>query len=436
MLRVTSSRAARGLQFSKATFFVAKRQESAWASVQAAPADKILGLTVLYNNDTNPSKINLGVGAYRDNDGKPWILPSVKAAEQVLAQTETNKEYVPIVGSPKFNELIKKMLYSHDEAGKKLLEDGRVLTAQGISGTGSLRVLGEFVRTFYPKSKKVLVPNPTWANHVAILEKAGLTTGKYSYYDYKTNALDEAGLLNDLASAEPGTVVLLHACCHNPTGVDPELEQWDKILDVVSQKQLLPILDMAYQGFRSGSPIDDLAILFKFNKAVVDGKISNFLLSQSFAKNMGLYGERVGSLSLITAGPEETARVKSQLEKVIRPLYSSPPSHGSKLVEIILSDDAIYQQWLKDVRMMSDRLVEMRKLLHDKLKNTYKNPLNWDHLLNQKGMFCYTGLKEDQVKRLIEKSVYLTSDGRISIAGIYPANVDNLAKAIHEVTTN
>ncbi|ODV84437.1 hypothetical protein CANARDRAFT_201304 [[Candida] arabinofermentans NRRL YB-2248] len=413
---------------------VTKRNQSFWASIQKAPADKILGLTVLYNNDTNPNKINLGVGAYRDNEGKPWILPSVKAAEEILSKTEVNKEYVPIVGSPKFNELIKKMLYTNDEAGLQLLKDERIVTAQGISGTGSLRVLGEFIKTFH-SNKKVLVPNPTWANHVAILEKSGLITDKYSYYDFETNALNESGMLADLAAAEPGTVVLLHACCHNPTGVDPELEQWDKILDVISEKKLLPILDMAYQGFRSGNPIDDLAILFKFNKAVADGKLPNFMLSQSFAKNMGLYGERVGSLSLITSGAEESVRVKSQLEKVIRPLYSSPPSHGSKLVEIILSEESIYNQWLEDVKIMSDRLVDMRALLYDKLKNTYGNKLNWEHLLNQKGMFCYTGLSEEQVQKLIEKSVYLTSDGRISIAGIYPANVDNLAKAIHEVTS-
>ncbi|GMF82137.1 unnamed protein product [[Candida] boidinii] len=191
---------------------------------------------------------------------------------------------------------------------------------------------------------------------------------------------------------------------------------------------------MAYQGFGSGNPITDLNILFKFNEAVVNGKLSNFMLSQSFAKNMGLYGERVGSLSIITKDSDESVRVKSQLEKIIRPLYSSPPSHGSKLVEIILSNETIYNQWLKDVKIMSDRLNDMRKLLFDKLKNDYHNELNWDHLLNQKGMFCYTGLNQDQVSKLIDKSVYLTSDGRISIAGIYEKNVDYLANAINEVT--
>ncbi|CDK24733.1 unnamed protein product [Kuraishia capsulata CBS 1993] len=418
------------LKFSRA--FI--RNSSVWASVQQAPADKILGLTVLYNKDTNPSKINLGVGAYRDNDGKPWILPSVVAAEKVLSQTEENKEYVPIVGSPNFNSLIKKFLYGASASGQSLVDSGRVVTSQGISGTGALKVLAEFTKSFYP-IRKVLVPNPTWANHIAILEKSGLETEPYRYYDYESNGLDVTGLLEDLRKAQEGSVILLHACCHNPTGVDPTLEQWDEILEVVSQKKLLPILDMAYQGFRTGDPIEDLAILYKFCDLVAAGKLDNFMLSQSFAKNMGLYGERVGSLSIVTSGEEESVRVKSQLEKVIRPIYSSPPSHGSKLVEIVLSNPEIYAQWLKDVKVMNDRLVDMRALLYDKLKNTYKNPLNWEHLLQQQGMFCYTGLSPEQVSSLIDKSVYLTGDGRISIAGIYEKNVDYLAKAIHEVTT-
>ncbi|AOA61675.1 Aspartate aminotransferase, mitochondrial [Komagataella phaffii CBS 7435] len=412
------------------------RQVSAWAKVEKAPADKILGLTVLYNQDTNPSKINLGVGAYRDENGKPWILPSVRKAEEVLIKTEVNKEYVPITGSPKFNELIKQTLYGNDPAGKQLLEQNRIVSSQSISGTGALKVLSEFIKYFHEGPKDVLVPNPTWANHIAILERSGLTTSKYRYYDFNTNQLDKKGLLEDLENAAEGQPVLLHACCHNPTGVDPTLEEFDEIIDVLSRKKLLPVVDMAYQGFRSGNPIDDLSLLFRFNKAVVDGRLDNFVLSQSFAKNMGLYGERVGSLSLITSDADESVRVKSQLEKVIRPIYSSPPSHGSKLVEIVLSDEAIYQQWLKDVKVMSDRLVSMRKLLYDTLKNKYNNPLDWSHLLQQKGMFCYTGLNPEQVAKLIERSVYLTSDGRISIAGIYEQNVDYLANAIHEVTTN
>ncbi|GME77581.1 unnamed protein product [[Candida] boidinii] len=294
-------------------------------------------------------------------------------------------------------------------------------------------VLGEFVKKFH-NNDNVLVPNPTWANHIAILERSGLKTDKYKYYNFINNGFDKDGMLNDLSNAENGSIILLHACCHNPTGVDPNLNDWDDILNKISEKNLLPILDMAYQGFGSGNPINDLNILFKFNEAIVNGKLSNFMLSQSFAKNMGLYGERVGSLSIITKDSDESIRVKSQLEKIIRPLYSSPPSHGSKLVEIILSNENIYNQWLKDVKIMSGRLNSMRKLLFNKLKNDYKNELNWDHLLNQKGMFCYTGLNQDQVSKLIEKSVYLTSDGRISIAGIYEKNVDYLANAINEVT--
>lgn len=408
------------------------RASSAWASVQQAPADKILGITTAFQQDKSPHKINLGVGAYRGDDGKPWVLPTVKQAEQILLKTEGNKEYVPITGTNNYNDLIKRLLFGHDEAGNQLLAEGRIVTSQGISGTGSLRVIGEFIADFYPV-KKVLIPNPTWANHAAILHRSGLETQAYSYYNYQTNKFDMENAIADLSKAPEGAAILLHACCHNPTGVDPTTSQWDRILETVCQKKFLPIVDMAYQGFRTGDTIKDLELIWRFNSLVKSGEISNFMVSQSFAKNMGLYGERVGSLAFVTDSSEESVRIRSQLAKIIRPLYSSPPSHGSKLVEIILGDAALKKQWLKEVAVMNNRLVQMRKLLFENLKSL-GNTLNWDHLLEQKGMFCYTGLSAEQVGKLANKSIYMTYDGRISIAGITPSNVGYLAKGIHEVT--
>ncbi|VEU21103.1 DEKNAAC101954 [Brettanomyces naardenensis] len=410
------------------------RRLSAWANVPQAPPDKILGLNILYQLDTNPNKIDLGVGAYRTDKGEPWIMPSIRMAEEILAKTETDKEYAPILGSPSFIDEVQRLLFNHDTSGYQLLADGRVVTAQGISGTGSLRVLSEFLAKFNPVCNAIL-PNPTWANHIAILQESGIVTSKYRYYDYKTNGLDIDGLIEDLQSADPRTVALFHLCCHNPTGVDATLEQWDQIIRVISERKLIPLLDMAYQGFESGDPIRDLRVLSKFNDAVTRGMIPTYLLAQSFAKNMGLYGERVGTLSIVCADSKEAEKVRSQLARVVRPMYSSPPTHGSKLATIVLGNTKVYRQWLKDVKKMVTRLNTMRTLLYDKLTIEYSSPVQWDHLLSQKGMFAYTGLNAEQVTKLRErKSVYMTSDGRISLAGITSGNVDYLAKSIDEVT--
>lgn len=408
------------------------RFQSIWAGVKSAPPDKILGLNALYAKDKNPLKIDLGVGAYRDDKGRPWILDSIKMAEAQFQKIPLRKEYLPIMGSPNFIQSVQELIFGHDTYGLNLLSNRRIVTAQGLSGTGSLRVLGEFLKFVNP-DQQIALPTPTWANHRTIMERAGLKVLNYKYYDVSQNDLDINGMLSDLNNLKDGSAVLFHLCCHNPTGVDIPLHEWDQIIDILSKKSIILMLDLAYQGFSSGNPFKDLAPLHKLNEAVQTGKLSTLLLAQSFAKNMGLYGERVGSLSIVCANSNEAGRVKSQLASIIRSIYSSPPCHGSQLVEIVLNDPVIYEQWLKDVHKMAKRLSSMRMLLYKQLSAT-ETCGKWDYLLKQHGMFSYSGLSPSEVTTLREKrSIYMTSDGRISLSGIRPDNVNYLARAINKV---
>lgn len=404
-----------------------------WNQIPLAPPDKILGISEAYQKDTNPKKINLGVGAYRDNSGKPIVFPSVKKAETVLLEAETNKEYTGITGSKPFQNAVKEFVFNNsgkDANGAKLIGENRIITAQTISGTGSLRVIADFLKRFY-SSDKIIVPSPTWANHVAVFTDAGLQADFYAYYDKANNSLDFDNLKKSISGAEDESVILLHACCHNPTGMDLTPEQWEEVLEIVEQKKLFPLVDMAYQGFASGSPYKDIGLIRRLNELVVEGKIPTYALCQSFAKNMGLYGERTGSISIVTESADSTAAVESQLKKLIRPMYSSPPIHGSRIVETIFSDQNLLNEWLADLDAVVGRLNEVRDKLYQKLDKTN---YNWDHLLKQRGMFIYTGLTAEQVIELREKySVYATEDGRFSISGANENNVDYLADAINQV---
>ncbi|KAI5963276.1 AAT1 [Candida pseudojiufengensis] len=402
--------------------------------IPLAPPDKILGITEAYINDSNPKKINLGVGAYRDNSGKPIIFPSVKKAEEILLKKETEKEYTPIIGSKNFQNIVKNFIFNNsnkDSNGKQLIDDGRIVTSQTISGTGSLRVIADFLNRFYG-NKKILVPKPTWANHVAVFKDAGLEPEFYNYYETSKNDLDFENLKNSLESQPDGSIVLLHACCHNPTGMDLTNEQWDEVLEIIQNKKFFPLVDMAYQGFASGKPYQDIELIRKLTKLANENKIPTFALCQSFAKNMGLYGERTGSISIITPNKEESKAIESQLKKLIRPIYSSPPIHGSKIVEIIFDENSgLLPEWLSDLDKVVGRLNDVRQKLYDNLD---KSNYNWDHLLKQRGMFVYTGLSPEQVKKLRDDySVYATDDGRFSISGINDNNVEYLANAINEV---
>lgn len=401
--------------------------------IPLAPPDKILGIAEAYNKDSNSNKINLGVGAYRDNSGKPIIFPSVKNAERALLEAEKEKEYTAIIGSKNFQNIVKNFIFNNsnkDANGAQLIKDGRIVTSQTISGTGSLRVIADFLKRFYA-SDKIIVPKPTWANHVAVFTDAGLKADYYAYYDTSKNDLDFDNLKKSIAAAEDEQIILLHACCHNPTGMDLTPEQWEEVLEIIQAKKLFPLVDMAYQGFASGDPYKDIGLIRRLNELVVEGKISQYALCQSFAKNMGLYGERTGSISIITESQEQSTAIESQLKKLIRPIYSSPPIHGSKIVETIFANDTLLQDWLSDLNSVVGRLNTVRDKLYQKLD---KSNYNWDHLTKQRGMFIYTGLSKEQVIELREKySVYATEDGRFSISGVNEANVDYLADAINAV---
>ncbi|OCB90373.1 glutamic oxaloacetic transaminase AAT1 [Sanghuangporus baumii] len=399
---------------------VVLRALSTWSAVPAGPPDPILGVTEAFKADTDQRKINLGVGAYRDDAGKPYVLPSVKRAEQILSSSVLDKEYLPITGLPEFTKNAAKLAYGGES---KPLVSNSIAVTQSISGTGALRIGGAFLARFYPHTKVIYLPVPSWGNHTPIFRDSGLEVKGYRYFDKKTVGLDFAGLKEDLQNAPEQSIVLLHACAHNPTGIDPTPEQWKEISDIVKDKKLFPFFDMAYQGFASGSTGRDA---FAVRHFVSQGH--QIALAQSFAKNMGLYGERVGAFSLITADPEEKARVDSQLKIVIRPMYSNPPLHGARIANTILSSQELYSQWEGEVKGMADRIISMRDKLYDTLVGL-NTPGEWGHIKSQIGIF--TGLTQPQTKALAERAhIYMTSDGRISMAGLNAKNIEYFAESV------
>lgn len=388
------------------------------------PPDAILGITQAFMADKSSKKVNVGVGAYRDDQGKPYVLPSVREAERKIL--DMDKEYAGITGIPTFTKAAAQLAYGE---GSKAFQEGRVAITQSISGTGALRIGGEFLRRWFPTSKTIYLPTPSWANHVPIFRDSGLEVKSYRYYDKSTVGLDAKGMLADIKAAPKGSMILLHACAHNPTGVDPTEEQWSSIEQAVKAGGHFPFFDMAYQGFASGDCTKDAYALRYF----VD-RGHQVALSQSFAKNMGLYGERAGAFSVVTSSEEESRRVDSQLKIIVRPLYSNPPINGARIASAILNDSALNTQWLGEVKGMADRIISMRALLKKNLEDL-GSKRSWDHITSQIGMFCYTGLSAGQVDRLAkEYSIYGTRDGRISVAGVNSGNVEYLAQAIHEVT--
>eukprot|EP00475_Leptophrys_vorax_P031090 TRINITY_DN4699_c0_g1_i3.p1 TRINITY_DN4699_c0_g1~~TRINITY_DN4699_c0_g1_i3.p1 ORF type:complete len:413 (+),score=85.50 TRINITY_DN4699_c0_g1_i3:262-1500(+) len=343
-----------------------------------------------------------------------------------IVQERMDNEYAPIEGDAKFVELALKLAYGEDS---QFLKDGRVAGIQSLSGTGALRLLGAFIERFSQKKPVVYVPNPTWGNHITIFKDSGLKVEQYKYYLPATKGLDLQGLLNDLNNAPDNSVVVLHASAHNPTGVDPTLEQWAEISALLKKKGHFPLFDMAYQGFASGDPDKDAAPVWKF---LDDGH--DIALSQSFAKNFGLYGQRVGVASILCADKKETSAVKSQVKIIARAMYSNPPVHGARLVKIVLGDAKLKNQWKGEVHEMASRIISMRTLLRTGLEKAGSKH-SWQHITDQIGMFAYTGLTAAQVERLKnEYHIYLTSNGRISMAGVSSKNVKYLAEAIHEVT--
>ncbi|KAF0689511.1 Aste57867_19068 [Aphanomyces stellatus] len=418
-------------------------------NVPMGPADPILGLTERFNKDTDPRKVSLGVGAYRDDNGKvrlalklslvsatnlttsqkPYVLPSVWEAEERLLQSKRNKEYSGIGGTKEFVDLSLKFAYGDNS---QALKDGRVVGVQTISGTGGCRVAGEFFARFIGKGTPIYLPNPTWGNHIPIMKDAGLEVKRYSYFEPASRGLNFSGLVSELHGAPNKSIFLLHACAHNPTGVDPTADQWKEISAIMKEKEHIVFFDCAYQGFASGDADHDAAAIRQF---VQDGH--NVVLSQSYAKNFGLYGERVGALSIVCKDAEEAARTESQLKILIRPTYSNPPIHGALLVSTILGDPVLKKQWYEECKGMADRIISMRRLLKESIQKLDGSTTEWNHITDQIGMFCFTGLTEPQVERLINHHhIYLTKDGRISMAGVNTKNVEYIAQAIVEVVQN
>ncbi|EMC96510.1 hypothetical protein BAUCODRAFT_33868 [Baudoinia panamericana UAMH 10762] len=426
MLTRTALQRAAAAPLRKACTQQSIRAASVWSQVPQGPPDAILGITEAFKKDSASNKINLGVGAYRDDKGKPYVLPSVKQAEQKILSQNLDKEYAGITGVPDFTKAAALLAYGPDS---KPLKEGRVAITQTISGTGALRIGGAFLQRFYPGSKTIYIPTPSWANHKAVFSDSGLEVKQYRYYNKDTIGLDFDGMVEDIKNMPSGSMVLLHACAHNPTGVDPTHEQWRAISDAVQSGGHYPFFDMAYQGFASGDTDYDAYAVRYF---VEQGHTP--CLSQSFAKNMGLYGERVGAFSIVTASPEEKARVDSQIKILVRPLYSNPPVHGARIASTILNDPSLNKQWLGEVKGMADRIIQMRALLKENLEKLGSKH-QWNHITDQIGMFAYTGLTAEQMSKLAEEhSVYATKDGRISVAGITTDNVGRLAEAIYKVT--
>ncbi|KAK0740047.1 pyridoxal phosphate-dependent transferase [Schizothecium vesticola] len=405
--------------------FAAVRAASTWANVPQGPpvSNSLPGITEAFKADSFDKKINLGVGAYRDDKGKPYVLPSVRKAEDKVIASRLNKEYAGITGVPEFTKAAAVLAYGKDSSALN-----RLAMTQSISGTGALRIGGAFLARHFPGAKTIYVPQPSWANHAAVFKDSGLKVETYAYYNKDTIGLDFDGLLRDIKGAPEGSVFLFHACAHNPTGIDPTPEQWNEIEQAVKAKGHFSFFDMAYQGFASGSVDKDA---FAVRHFVAQGH--NIALAQSFAKNMGLYGERIGAFSLVCADAAEAKRVDSQVKILVRPMYSNPPIHGARIAAEILNTPELYEQWLVEVKDMADRIITMRALLKENLEKLGSKH-DWSHITSQIGMFAYTGLTPEQMDKLAkEYSVYATKDGRISVAGITSDNVGRLAEAIFKV---
>ncbi|TPX07827.1 uncharacterized protein E0L32_010514 [Thyridium curvatum] len=415
-----------------AAFNMALRPASTWANVQQGPPtagsalaqyQAILGVTEAFKADSFPKKINLGVGAYRDDQGKPYVLPSVLKAEKRVVDAKMNHEYAGITGVPEFTKAAAELAYGK---GSPALEN--LVITQSISGTGALRIGAAFLERFYPGNKTIYIPTPSWANHKAVFDDAGLQVQNYRYYNKDTIGLDFEGMVADIKAAPKGSIFLFHACAHNPTGVDPTEQQWREIEQAVKAQGHFAFFDMAYQGFASGDTNKDA---FAVRHFVENGH--QICLAQSFAKNMGLYGERIGAFSLVTESAEEKKRVDSQVKILVRPMYSNPPIHGARLASTILNDPELYEEWLGEVKGMADRIIRMRALLRENLEKLGSKH-DWSHITSQIGMFAYTGLSPEQMDALAkEHSVYATRNGRISVAGITSENVGRLAESIFKV---
>lgn len=392
-------------------------------AIEMAPRDPILGITEAFNADKNPKKANLGVGVYYDNNGKLPLLECVRKAEAQMMEKLSPRGYLPIDGLVAYDKAVQDLVFGADSS---VVKDKRAVTAQAIGGTGALKLGADFLKRFSPNSQ-VWISDPSWENHRALFESAGFVVNNYPYYDEATHGVNFAGMLDTLKSVPTGSIILLHACCHNPTGADLTDAQWKEIIAVVTSRGLIPFLDMAYQGFGDGIETDG-KVVRQFAEA--GGAV---FVSNSFSKSFSLYGERVGALSIVANNAEEAARVLSQLKRVIRTNYSNPPTHGGQVVATALASPELRALWEEELAGMRVRIREMRQALVEKLKA--KAPQhNFDFVIQQRGMFSYSGLTKAQVDRLREEySIYAVDTGRICVAALNSGNIDYVVDAIANV---
>ena len=393
---------------------------SIFASVEMAPSDPILGLNESFNADSRPTKVNLGVGVYFDDNGKIPLLTAVKVAEKARLESLPARGYQPIEGLGAYNRAVQNLLFGKDSA---LLAEGRVVTAEALGGTGALKVGADYLKRLYPDTT-IYISDPSWENHRALFESAGFPVESYPYYDATTRGVNFAGMKAKLNTLPAGSVVVLHACCHNPTGADLSEAQWRETIEVLRARDLVAFVDMAYQGFADGIAEDALAL----NLFAASGL--QFFVSSSFSKSFSLYGERVGALSIVTASKDESARVLSQVKRVIRTNYSNPPIHGGAVVAAVLANPELRQMWEDDLAGMRNRIRAMRVSLVEKLK-AKGVAQDFSFVIKQRGMFSYAGLSPEQVARLqSEFGIYAVTTGRICLAALNTRNIDYVADAI------
>lgn len=396
--------------------------------VNELPGDALFTLMAKFKADPFEKKVDLGVGAYRDDNAKPWVLPVVAKVDKLLANDPTvNHEYLSIAGNPEFRAAAAKLVLGENS---RAIAEKRVVSVQTISGTGANHLAGLFLSHYKPNGGdgSIYLPAHTWPNHKGIFENCHLKVKNYLYFNAQTKGLDFDGVIQDLSDAKKGDMVLLHACAHNPTGVDPSREQWKEIAKVCREKQLFPFFDCAYQGFASGDLDNDAWAVRYF----VDQGFE-LLVCQSFAKNFGLYGERTGCLHVVAGTPRVAKAITTQLEHLQRVEISNPPAYGSRIVSKILNDPELFQEWVRDLQTMASRIKDMRNALRSKLEEL-RTPGSWEHITNQIGMFSFTGLGPVQCERLVNDfHIYLTATGRISMAGLNTKNVDYVAKSIDTV---
>ncbi|XP_039164982.1 aspartate aminotransferase, chloroplastic-like isoform X2 [Eucalyptus grandis] len=395
---------------------------SRFEGITIAPPDPILGVSEAFKADTDEKKLNLGVGAYRTEELQPYVLKVVEKAENLMLERGENKEYLPIEGLAAFNKATAELLFGADNP---VIKQQRVATVQSLSGTGSLRLAAALIERYFPGAK-VLISSPTWGNHKNIFDDARVPWSEYRYYDPKTVGLDFEGMIADIKDAPEGSFILLHGCAHNPTGIDPNPEQWEKIANVIQKKNHIPFFDVAYQGFASGSLDADAGSVRLFAARGME-----LLVAQSYSKNLGLYAERIGAINVVCSTADAATRVKSQLKQLARLMYCSPPVHGAKIVANIVSDPALFNDWKAEMEMMAGRIKNVRQKLNDSLSAKDKSGKDWSFILKQIGMFSFTGLSKTQSENMTNKwHVYMTKDGRISLAGLNLAKCEYLADAI------